>query len=615
MVFCTSCGTPIRPHVKFCGNCGTKTDAGGEAGDVFSSGMSSGGRGGTSTGIPTDMFAVPGTSMQGTGLNHLSAKRSTMNLQQACQSLFKPNSQVPVPGAGKPNYTYKPVHKKKQPKIDLSKRWLAKTYMLPTSATHPDVTAEHRFIEFLPQENPLRQIYNEFSGSSSSLKLKPFREWQFGRREGKGYANDLVMIPANDLDFVTFKQFYKGKTEVYCLGAEDEVDDDDDDDDLKGSEDELPDPNGSRYSIKNLSASTDHAWTKDQPEHERRESDNQSVTAISDDDEYNTEELQSPPHQVKTRSYKRKKDQPPPKGAGQKDGKLPKSSKSTRAAKEPEHLTKDDTVAVDELMESLSKFVGLTTLKAELETFAKSIYMKRLCGRQVGQQGLHMMFIGNPGTGKTTVATAVTGFLHKLQVISKPVPTIVQRGDLVSKYIGQTTEVTRNKIDQSRGGVMVVDEAYRLAQADTSSSKDVGKEALEELMSVMEDGDPIMIFAGYPEEMASFLEVNPGMKSRVAYRFHFHDFSVGELAEIMRFEIANMGLRLSPKADQDLPETIKKTTTKKQRSEMNGRLARQAVVGAEKNMYARCYPNDVDGCKTITQEDLDESLRTFLSGR
>ncbi|XP_078668817.1 stage V sporulation protein K-like [Branchiostoma floridae x Branchiostoma belcheri] len=266
-------------------------------------------------------------------------------------------------------------------------------------------------------------------------------------------------------------------------------------------------------------------------------------------------------------------------------------------------------------MESLSKFVGLTTLKAELETFAKSIYMKRLCGRQVGQQGLHMMFIGNPGTGKTTVATAVTGFLHKLQVISKPVPTIVQRGDLVSKYIGQTTEVTRNKIDQSRGGVMVVDEAYRLAQADTSSSKDVGKEALEELMSVMEDGDPIMIFAGYPEEMASFLEVNPGMKSRVAYRFHFHDFSVGELAEIMRFEIANMGLRLSPKADQDLPETIKKTTTKKQRSEMNGRLARQAVVGAEKNMYARCYPNDVDGCKTITQEDLDESLRTFLSGR
>ncbi|KAI8511817.1 hypothetical protein Bbelb_109170 [Branchiostoma belcheri] len=124
----------------------------------------------------------------------------------------------------------------------------------------------------------------------------------------------------------------------------------------------------------------------------------------------------------------------------------------------------------------------------------------------------------------------------------KPLPTIVQRGDVVSKYIGQTTEVTRKKIDKSRGGVMVIDEAYRLAQAEISSSKDVGKEALEELMSVIEDGDSIMIFAGYPEEMVSFLEVDPGMKFRVAYRFHFPDFSVEELAEIMRFEIANMGL-------------------------------------------------------------------------
>ncbi|CAH1242605.1 Hypp6884 [Branchiostoma lanceolatum] len=167
----------------------------------------------------------------------------------------------------------------------------------------------------------------------------------------------------------------------------------------------------------------------------------------------------------------------------------------------------------------------------------------------------------------------------------------------MAKYIGRTTEVTRLQIDKSKGGVMVIDEAYRLAQEETTSSKDVGKEALEELMSVMEGGDPIMIFAGYPEEMASFVEVNPGMKSRSAFKFRFPDFSVNELAQIIRIVIAHIGLQLSPNADQALPETIGKSTTEKQRSEMNGRFARQVAMRAEKNMYSRCYPKDVDGCQ------------------
>ncbi|XP_019624889.1 PREDICTED: uncharacterized protein LOC109470393 [Branchiostoma belcheri] len=134
------------------------------------------------------------------------------------------------------------------------------------------------------------------------------------------------------------------------------------------------------------------------------------------------------------------------------------------------------------------------------------------------------------------------GFLYNLGITKKTEPVVVQRGDLVSKYIGQTTEMTRRKINQSKGGVMLVDEAYRLAQTD-SSSRDVGRAALEEIMSVMEDGDPIMIFAGYPAEMASFLAVNPGMKSRIAYTFPFPDFSVEELANIMRKEVDNKGLR------------------------------------------------------------------------
>eukprot|EP00058_Branchiostoma_floridae_P008546 XP_002594034.1 hypothetical protein BRAFLDRAFT_68526 [Branchiostoma floridae] len=117
-------------------------------------------------------------------------------------------------------------------------------------------------------------------------------------------------------------------------------------------------------------------------------------------------------------------------------------------------------------------------------------------------------------------------FLYKIGIVSKEQPVIVQKGDLTSKwvghtsevtrkkilisqFVGHTSEVTRKKINASKGGVLLVDEAYRLAQAN-SSLKDVGREALEELMSVMESGDPIMIFAGYPVEMASFLDVNHG---------------------------------------------------------------------------------------------------------
>ncbi|KAI8517602.1 hypothetical protein Bbelb_036190 [Branchiostoma belcheri] len=187
-------------------------------------------------------------------------------------------------------------------------------------------------------------------------------------------------------------------------------------------------------------------------------------------------------------------------------------------------------IADYDLIKQLEAFVGLKTLKEQMAMFAKDIFMQWRVGRH-GGGGLHMVFTGNPGTGKTTVTVALAeGFLYKLGITKKTEPVVVQRGDLVSKYIGQTTEMTRRKINQSKGGVMLVDEAYRLQQTD-SSSRDVGREALEEIMSVMEDGDPIMIFAGYPA-----LSVNPGMKSRIAYTFPFPDFSVEELANIINVE-------------------------------------------------------------------------------
>ncbi|CAH1242435.1 Hypp6699 [Branchiostoma lanceolatum] len=101
------------------------------------------------------------------------------------------------------------------------------------------------------------------------------------------------------------------------------------------------------------------------------------------------------------------------------------------------------------------------------------------------------------------------GFLYKLGMITKPIPVTVQRGDLISKWIGQTTETTRTKINESKGGVMLIDEAYRLAQSDTSK-RDVGRESLEELMSVMEGGDPIMITLWGANSVYHLPVVSPG---------------------------------------------------------------------------------------------------------
>ena len=117
----------------------------------------------------------------------------------------------------------------------------------------------------------------------------------------------------------------------------------------------------------------------------------------------------------------------------------------------------------------------------------------------------------------------------------------VQRSDLVGQYLGPSTEKTRAKIDEARGGVLFMDEAYRLIPS--AGGKDFGREAIEELMAVMEDGDPVMIFAGYEKEMDKFLDVNPGLRSRTYRKFIFQDYFTDELHQIFYLEASEKGFR------------------------------------------------------------------------
>ncbi|XP_078578371.1 uncharacterized protein LOC144863227 [Branchiostoma floridae x Branchiostoma japonicum] len=651
MVFCTNCGKTISVTAKFCANCGKQTavttrgtqdntrDYSRDTRDNprykrddtrdYSRDTRDNPRykrddtrdSGDNTRDDDDYFLNLGTFSTGAAPTDLFKGKSTkpsMALARkhsdALGTLFnyRPTAKSAASSSGRASASVsKPGHLK--PKSPLSKtgpilRMLLKVVVLPVTAMRSQPGAPFTFVEFVSDCDPIDQINQEITSCREirhNVTLLPKASWKIARRVGKGEACHLERCGIEKLSgFDTFRQFLKDKREVYCLAAaepEPEPDDDANEELLESP------PNDLTYH-----GSPRRGAQTSTPKHV----DDSGKEASTDDDEKDT----TPTYEFRPRKHRPGESLPEMRRQRE-------SSESKDTEKTPEKAaagkssqarsdaaTSADTTPVEDLLRSMEKFVGLKDLKVYLEDFAKSIFMQRLVKNEVDTGGMHMVFSGNPGTGKTTVATALTGFLYKIGIVSKEQPVVVQRGDLTSKWVGHTSEKTRKKVQASKGGVMLVDEAYRLAQAD-SSSKDVGKEALEEIMSFMEGGDPIMIFAGYPAEMASLLDVNPGLKSRIAYNFDFPDFNVKELADIMRMEVENKGLRLTSQANQDLATTVENSSTEPQRSKMNGRLARQVVKEAERHMYARCYPNDIQGCGLITQEDLEYSFQRFLSGR
>ena len=159
--------------------------------------------------------------------------------------------------------------------------------------------------------------------------------------------------------------------------------------------------------------------------------------------------------------------------------------------------------------------------------------------------------------------------LFSIKKIRKNKVVEVQRSDLVGQYLGSTTEKTKAKIMEARGGVLFIDEAYRLIPS--AGGKDFGREAIEELMAVMEQGDPIMIFAGYPKQMEKFLDVNPGLRSRIYRKFVFPDYSVTELGEIFEMKAEQKGFNIG---DVDVSQIFALHTSNEQRQNMNARLVR-----------------------------------------
>lgn len=212
----------------------------------------------------------------------------------------------------------------------------------------------------------------------------------------------------------------------------------------------------------------------------------------------------------------------------------------------PESIYKKETVE-----ESLRNIIGLNIVKNKLKDFEKYMIFTNQAmasGLDIMSSNMHMIFTGNPGSGKTTIARIMAKMLFDMGILKENKLIEVDRKDLVGQYIGQTAPKTGEVIEKAMGGVLFIDEAYSLVPQD--SSRDFGQEAVATLIKAMEDkkGEFVVIFAGYKNEMKNFVDSNPGIASRIGYTFDFPDYSAEELFEIFNVKITKMGFELSSEA-------------------------------------------------------------------
>ena len=198
----------------------------------------------------------------------------------------------------------------------------------------------------------------------------------------------------------------------------------------------------------------------------------------------------------------------------------------------------------EEIFKDLNELVGLNNVKKSLYELVDLINLKSKVELKLNNINLHMLFLGNPGTGKTTVARMLSNILYNLKYIRQNKLIEVSSKDLVAEYVGQTAPKTMDVINKAIGGILFIDEAYALASDQNNS---YNKEAIATLIKAMEDyrDDLVVIFAGYTKEMEDSINSNSGIKSRIGYTFLFDDYTNEELKEIFKGMLNKAGFKIS----------------------------------------------------------------------
>ena len=261
-------------------------------------------------------------------------------------------------------------------------------------------------------------------------------------------------------------------------------------------------------------------------------------------------------------------------------------------------------------MEELNELIGLKTVKHDVEELvglAKVMKMRREKGMKEVPVSLHLVFSGNPGTGKTTVARILAKLYKEIGILEGGQLIETDRSGLVAGYVGQTAIKTQKKIEEAMGGILFIDEAYTLNQKD----ENFGQEAIDTILKAMEDhrDELVVIVAGYTELMKAFVESNPGLKSRFNKYLEFPDYTVDELQQIFELQCRKYQYKLTDEADKAVRERIIKVEAAKGENFANAREVRNLFEKIITNQAARVSQlEDVDEemLTTITIEDLED---------
>ena len=259
--------------------------------------------------------------------------------------------------------------------------------------------------------------------------------------------------------------------------------------------------------------------------------------------------------------------------------------------------------------DELSAMIGLSKAKETINqalNFYKAQKLFKARNISFNRPAMHMVFTGNPGTAKTTVARLFAQIMKENGLLSKGDLYEVGRADLVGKYVGHTAPLVRQAFKKARGSVLFIDEAYSLVEKEGL----YGDEAINTIVQEMENkrDDIIVIFAGYPNEMEKFLNKNPGLHSRIAFHIPFEDYSSDELCDIAKKIASSRGLSLSNDAVCKLDGIF--TDARKNSYFGNGRYARNLIEKAQIAQTNRLLKGDVDNINddmlsTITAEDIE----------
>lgn len=280
---------------------------------------------------------------------------------------------------------------------------------------------------------------------------------------------------------------------------------------------------------------------------------------------------------------------------------ITESKENSEREMENAKVSNPDDKTLEELLVELDGLVGLEKVKDDVRSlmnFIKVANMRKQRGLKVPTISYHLVFTGNPGTGKTTIARLVAQIYYKMGLLTKGQLVETDRSALVAGYLGQTAIKTQKVIQEALGGVLFIDEAYALAGDGEDS---YGKEAIETLLKGMEDhrDDLVVIVAGYDELMHKFINSNPGLRSRFNKFFHFPDYNGNELVEILERFCENNGYAIGAEVRTMLLEQFENVYVNREEHFGNARAVRNVFETA-----ICCQANRIAELTEITEEEL-----------